>query len=350
MNITKRVKDLLGQTDNPGLLPDSFDPRDIWLDEILGGEVTLPKKFKIEGLNYQKQFSYPFCASFATTTMVEYQYKKLGKDLAFSQPHLFFRGGGSPTGSSFRGNLEVARQEGKGLISENEMPLPKGERSANWFQELHDQAMRIPFKDAKRILGYARVQPDAEKLKAALTSYGPILIGVYAGGDYYHGHSLRSKPTDNHAILLAGWDERDWITFDSLAWVERYQGYGTIGLQYALNSAYAVIEMPSNAKETVEKARSEPYAEALDHYGKPRNLEAEQRFAIAMLDEFRRFNNQSVLDAAGRFWFALINAGVYGGYSLSYTKYGIWQPGDLINFVYAWRRTGEFIFDLNKVR
>lgn len=336
-----------------GFIQDTFDPRDIWLDEVLGGdEVTLPPAYTIEGLPYEPQGGYPFCASFASTTMLEYLYNRDGMGRAFSQPHLFFHAGGSKVGSTFRSNLNVAKDLLKGVIpySKFPMPNPKIGKPEGWFETMSAKAFATPFNEALQLTGYARVISDQEHLKQAIMAHGPILVGVSTKGGYYQGNAKRVSPTDNHAVLLVGWTPTQWQIFDSLWWVEKKGGYGTLDASYTFNSAYAITELPKNVKAKVEKVRSAPFEDALNHYGKPGDHEAEVRFANKMLDEFKRFNNQSVLDAAGRFWTVLINAGVYGGYSLSYTKYGMWQPGDLINFVYHWRRTGGYLFDLNQLR
>jgi len=334
----------------PGLLSDSFDPRDIWLDEILAGETISPEKFIIEELPYERQFGFPFCVSFATTTLIEYHYKKQGDVRAFSQPHLFFSAGGTTAGSTFRGNLYTAKE--RGVIPYTEMPMPKPDFIflEDWFGNLKDQVARIGFKDSATITGFAHVQPNPEVLKAALLTSGPILVGVSTKGDYYKGNAKRASSIDNHAVLLVGWNEKSWIIFDSLGWAERTKGYVTLDLAYTFNTGYVVTELPKKWQKEVEAVRSEPFAHALNHYGKPRDYGAEVKFAGEMLTAFEKFNNKSVLDAAGRFWAVLINAGVYGGYNLSYYKWGMWQPGDIINDVYNWRRTGEHIFDFNKPR
>lgn len=331
----------------PGLIADTFDNRDIWADEILAGETTIPKRFRVEELPYDRQFSYPFCVAMAVTTLAEYRYKRAGLSIEFSEPHLFYNSDGTKTGSGFRANLETARVNG--LIEKSKMPINVN-RPKNWYEEQQAEAKRIPFTNAKKIEGYVRVQPDAEKMKSVMIEKGPLLIGVKADNNYYSGRGTRTGGVDNHAILLTGWDENSWHIFDSLSWVSGGKGYGTLSFNYALNTSYAITELPSDWKEVVAEVRNEPFANALNHYGKRRDLEAEQLFAALMLQEFKKFNNQSVLDAAGRFWTVLISAGVYGGYNLSYTKWGRWMAGDLINFVYHWRRTGQYIFDLNEVR
>jgi len=98
----------------------------------------------------------------------------------------------------------------------------------------------------------------------------------------------------------------------------------------------------------VEDERAEGFEHCLNHYGKPRDFALEQKVAAKLVKEFQKFKNQSVWEAAGKFWNVYTNAVAYGGYSISY---GItWMPGDVINDCYHWRRTGEHIFDFNKLR
>lgn len=330
-----------------GLSRDSFDQRDVWLDEIVAGDVSLPPRFRIEGMRYERQYSWPLCASFATTSAIEFHFKKRGQDKQFSQPHLFVHAGGGLTGSGFRANLEVARTSG--LIPYERMPLDSN-RPPNWLEKIRAEARAIPFDNAEKIEGYARVQPTIEHLKRALMTSGPAIIGVRADASYYKGGSKRSGPVDNHAVVLTGWDERNFTILDSLSWVQNTGGEGTIALDYGIQSAHVITKLPSDWKEVVEEVRSEPFANALNHYGKRRNLEAEQLAAATLLTELKKFNNQSVLDAAGRFWNVATNMIVYGGYSISYTKWGRWMPGDIINMLYAYRRTGKLIFDPNRER
>ena len=347
----KRDMPIFAKEETPGLIPDSFDPKDAWADEVLGeSELLIPPTYTIEGLTYEPQGSYPFCVSFACTTLLEYLYGKEGKVFGLSQQHLFFNAGGSKTGSGFRANLDILKN--KGAIPYSKLPMPPTDvgRGSGWYERLKPTALATPFEDVHTLAGYVRVMSTEESLKRSIMEYGPIIVGVNAGGDYYNGDAVRTKKEDNHCVLLVGWTPTQWKIFDSLFWVKKEGGYGTLSRAYTFNSAYIVTELPKNWKKKVEKARSEGFENALNHYGKQRNFEAEQRVATELLNEFKKFNNQSVLDAAGRFWTVLVNAAVYGGYSISYRKFGIWQPGDLINFVYHWRRTGQYLFDLNQVR
>lgn len=319
-----------------GFVPDSFDERDIWEDEVLGsGDIEdVPPSYNVENLVYDQQGKFPFCVSFACSTLLEHLYNKDGMSRAFSQPHLFFHAGGTSRGSGFRANLQILKN--KGAIPYSQMPMP-GVKADDWEEALRKEAIAKPFNEAQTLKGYVKVTPTAEHLKKAVMAYGPLLVGVQAKGDYYSGSAKRSSGEDNHAVLLAGWTPRQWVIFDSLRWVEKKGGYGTLDAEYKFNTAYAVTELPKNFVAKVEKVRSKPFEDALNHFGKVRNLEAEQRNAVKLLDAFKRFNNKSVLDAAGRFWTVYTNCLTYGDYTVT----------DLVNDTYNWRRTGQHIFDLN---
>lgn len=351
---------------NFGLAQQPFDPRDYWLEEVLGSsDIQIPKSYRVTGLTYEAQYSYPYCVSFACTSLIEWKYKqeKDGGTYAFSQPHLFYHAGGSKVGSTFRGNLNVAKGEDKGLVPYGKFPMPDPRYTApsDWYETTRVKALATPFDDATKITGYAKVYSwDIEATKRAILEHGPLMIGVYAGGkDYYSNpYHVRSTDHDNHCVLLAGWTEDGrWILFDSLGYVSAPKdwggeslppGYRTVSPDYKIKSAYAVIELPKDVKKKVEEVRSDGYDHALNHYGMTRNFEAEQRNAVDMLDAFKKFKNQSVLEAAGKFWTVLVNAVTYGGYNFEYTKWGRWYAGDVINSVYNWRRTGQHIFDFNK--
>ena len=340
---------------NTGFIQDSFDPNDVFLDEVLSGEpVPLPPSYVIEGLPYEPQGDYPFCVSFAVSTMLEWHYNRLLKSIpdkrSFSQPHLFIRSGGSRVGSTFRNNLNIAKDEGCIPYTSFPMPSLKYGSPDSWLEDMQRAVKAFVTKDVSKLAGYARVTSSPESLKAAVIQHGPILVGVAANREYSNGNAKRTKTEDNHAILLVGWTPTHWIIFDSLYWVRNTAGYGKLNIAYTFNSAYVVTELPEGWKEIRDEVRTEPFQNALNHYGLRRNFEEEQRTAVKLLDELKAFKNQSVLDAAGRFWSVLINAATYGGYSISYRKFGLWQPGDLINFLYQYRRTGEFIFDLDKPR
>lgn len=334
-----------------GFIANPFDPRDVFEDELGGVVATepLPERYRTEGLTFEPQGAWPLCVSMSVTKMVE-QYLKTKQHIVWdlSQPHLFFNAGGSLFGSNFRANLEIAKN--KGLITHASFPMPTDLYDLSDFDQMKDRAREpYTFHDAKKILGYVRVNPDTESLKRAVMKYGAVMVGVYAGGGYWNPNTKRQGDTDNHATLLVGWDKDSWILFDSLQPRGDFDGYHKVSKEYTFWSAYAVTELPENWREIRDEAREAPPNNA-NRYGKPRDYQAEVEFAAKMVVEFKKFNNQSVFEAAGRFWELYCRAGVYGGYNLSYFKWGMWKPGDLVNDCYHWRRTGEHIFDFDKTR
>lgn len=320
-----------------GYIPNDLDPRDVWLDEIYAGtEDPLPELYRIEGLPYKDQGLYPYCGSMSSITAAQYEYKQLGKDVEFSQSKLFYEAGGTPEGTSIRSNLDVLVNNG--AIPYKDLPLPPNvyDRKDDWYSVNKKTALNMPFRDAKKINGYAMVICTEEKLKRAIMKYGCLLVPVAAYGAYFaEGASKRVNWDDNHLVALKGWEKGKWLIHDSLAWKTKGDRWLDISYQFAV--AYCLLDLPEDWREKRDEVRETLAPNALEHYGQKRSLAKEIEVANKLLEELKAFNNQSVLEAAGRFWGVLTNAIAYGGYSYR----------DCINDVYNWRRTGEHIFDFN---
>lgn len=341
---------------NSGFIPDKFDHRDIWEEELLSGNEELndniPSEYRVEGLKFEYQGIWPFCSAFAVSSLVEWKLLHEKQIVhAYSQPHLFFQSDGGKNGSTFRGNLETARKNG--CISYGVFPMPDDLYDLASFESLRIKALQTPFGEAQKIGGYVRVRDEEYALKRSILTYGPLLVGVAAFGGYWRDLTPR-RGKDNHAVLLSGWDKDGWIIFDSLTQKTNFDGYHRIAKNYSFPSAYAVVELQSNWKEAVEEVRKEAVREydfALNHYGKPRDFQLEVAAAEELKTELSKFNNQSVWEAAGKFWTVLVNARCYADYNISYQKWGIWHSGDLINFLFAWRRDPNNVpFNLNRPR
>jgi hypothetical protein len=169
----------------------------------------------------------------------------------------------------------------------------------------------------------------------------PLLITIGLGSGFNNrGESTvieqPSSYSSYHALLLIGYDiQGNWQVFDSLgvAWY-------WISKDYELLSVTSLTELPIDWKVVQETAQKEEFGVALNHYGKARVLQLEVASANAMMTAFTKSKNQSVFEAAGRFWTVYINAVAYGKYSVT----------DIINDCYNWRRTGKHSFNLNTVR
>ncbi len=323
-----------------GYIADSFDPRDVWEDELFAGEVEIPDEYKVEGLTYQRQGAYPYCVSFATSTLAEWKYKQLhGHEFSFSQPHLFYTAGGNEQGSSARQNLNVMRDIGG--INYELFPMPENlvKKPSDWLEQGRKKAKGIATGGAKKIPGFMRVIASERLLKKAILQHGPLIVGVWVSKSdgYYTGDGKRHKDDDNHVILLAGWTKTHWVIFDSLSWVESNKGYGTLSNEYTFRFAYAMEALPENWKQLRDEARKAPQG-ALEHYGQQRVWQNEKDAERAILEAFQTLANKEVFDAASRFWTIYINAVAYGGYTTT----------DVVNDCYKWRRTGLHEFDFNE--
>lgn len=345
-----------------GFIKDSFDPRDFWLDElepILGGEeVKVPDSHLVENLVFQYQDGFPHCVSYAVTSAYERFLRKVtGVVKAFSQPHLFYHSGGSPNGSWIRRTLNTVVSNG--VIPEARMTNP--ERTfPDWYEKQKAEAFSIPFADASKLKAFARVAMEKPMMQEAIFKHGPIITSLstwkrYPADpvSYWKKDFKRNRKTDNHAVLIAGCEPNHWIIFDSLNGgnyeVQDHaglpKGYHRISKDYEFYSGYVLTELPNGwntdmVKEEVEKNREAEFSVALNHYGKPRDFSRELEVANELRRQFENFKNQSVLEAAGKFWTVYVNCVAYGNYSYK----------DCVNDCYNWRRTGQHAFNLNKER
>lgn len=321
-----------------GFIPDTFDDRDLWRDEIYAGNtVTFAKAYRTEGVSFKEQFQNPICGAMAIVTAAQQKYKELnGKEYEFSQPHLFYNAGGTPQGSSIRPLLNVATKQG--LIPYKDFPIKND--TTTFFKDRYEierrTALNMPFRDAKKINGYAKVICNEAHLKEAIIADGGVAVPVAAYGAYFSDTaSKRVSGNDNHLVYLKGWDEGKWLIHDSLAW--KTNGDRWLDGSYQFASAYSVLDLPADWREVRDAVRAELAPNALNHYGQNRSLEREIAVANELLQQLKAFKNQSVLEAAGRWWLILVSSICYGGYSYR----------DCINSLYAYRRTGQHIFDFD---
>ena len=317
---------------NSGYIPDSLDTRDLWRDEIFAGTTELPEEYEVPDLKFRYQQSWPFCVAMACSRIAEKKYKEIGIDCDLSEAKTFFEAGGTEQGSSIRAVLDVLVK--KGAVDYLKMPIPP--YIPNALESLRKTALDVPFGDSKKVKGYVRVAPNEAQIKQAILEDGGVIVPVAAFGSYFAGGSKRTRKDDNHVILVKGWSKTQWILHDSLFSLSN--GRNTVDISYQFQSVYSLADLPENWREIRDTVRAEGNKDVLNHYGQRRSLEREIEVANELLQQLKAFNNQSVLDAAGKFWPVLTNAIAYGGYSYR----------DCINSLYNWRRTGQHIFDFNQ--
>lgn len=324
-----------------GYLPNPHDPRDVWEDELLAGEQPqLPSSFLTKNIPFEPQGIYPFCVAFASGKLLQENVKKVGgPQMFFSKVFQFFRSNGQRWGSTFRDNLNTIVDIG--MILWSDLPMPEKIWALDDYDSLKQKADSLNPETTQKAPGYVRINPNPEDMKRAIFQYGAVLTGVSGSGAYWQDGSKREPGAQiNHAVILVGWREDGcWAVHDSLEPHENFDGYHYIAPDYEFESVYALRPLPSNWRQIRDEARQAPPTNA-NYYGKKRDLKLEQSFASQMLVAFQRFNNQSVLDAAGRFWEMYIRAGVYGDYSMT----------DLVNDCYNWRRTNKHIFNFDQLR
>lgn len=338
-----------------GFIQNPFDPRDVYEDEVLSGEVArLPLKFKTEGLAFEAQGSWPFCVSFCVTKMMEEALKRKsgGVVWSLSQPQLFFHSGGSRTGSFFRANLETARTSGSVTYATLPMPLDIWDDSG--FDQFRNVALDIPSDADKKITGYVRVNADRDSIKKAIMNYGMVMVGAVASGGYWKDRAVRpAGRDDDHATLLVGWDVDDaWFAFDSLQPNRDFNGYHTFHKDYEFRSVYAVTEIPSDWREMRDAARTPPPGNA-QRYGKPRNFQLEADNGYRILNALKHFLPGRMVDRAGRYWSTLINGATYGDYTIQVPHKLIpfrAVPGDIVRDVETEFLTGKHLFNFDLMR
>lgn len=340
---------------NTGFIP-SHDYRDAHKDLIMGAET--PVKLKAtdfsDSLVKAFQYSKPFCTSYSVAKYISYRMLKDSGDVVdLSEDGLARLSGTSVLGNTFQSVFGTAF--GSGVWLQPDFPnfgITVGSVS-EWNKLMKVPEEKLALLKSFKEHGYWRINTDAATLAQELQTK-PLIFSFGIGETFNTEKEIVEPPKTVkvlHASVLAGWHPvKGYKVHDSLMrppWSGEYY----LAPEYEILSAYEITKaIPANWKDLQEQAQKNEFQFCLDHYGMRRDIEKEQLVAGQMVKAFRAFNNESVWQAAGKFWTVYINAIVYGGYNLEYTKFFKWQPGDIINDCYNWRRTGRHLFNFNLLR
>ena len=343
--------DFFNKKHPPGVLLGPVDIRLANYDLIFAiGRTDVPaqsKDWRPYLPKFRDQSWFPFCVSFAHRALAATFEKSQGRDVEISPINLFFKAEGMTLGSYVWKNAHVGVRDG--FILEKDKPLldPQMYSYKDW-RDINDYALANISKEAEqeaekyKIKSYQWVNPRDDIAMIDAMNHSPLVV-VIRLGDTYNEKIVTppNKKGSYHAVLMSYMDQHGQkYIFDSLRHRKDFDGERILHPDYHIVSAYSYRDMPDDWAEKQEENKVKDFEVCLQHYGKKRDLSKEQGTAKEMVVKFKAFQNDSVWEAAGRFWTVYINAITYGKYT--YT--------DVINDCYNWRRTGEHIFDFNKKR
>lgn len=335
----------------PNKLP--IDPRDAWKDLIMAGEINETKDVD-HSSKLRKEFQgyKPFCVSYSSAKVFDaIENKDSSQDALALMTNT--QEWGNYTNAVF---IWMAEQ---GLVKQSDFPdisletwntiKGLGNNIKNEVpQNIYDKLIK-PKK-----LGWMRLDTSKTILSSEVQTK-PLIVIMPIGESFYTKNDVIEPPKQQyllHQTVLAGIKHgKGYKIHDSLRG-PLADGEYYLDWNYPILSAYELTaSMPFDWKEKQQASLDKEFGFCLNHYDLPRDLSKEQFIAGEMVRAFRAFKNESVWQAAGKFWTVYVNAITYGGYSLEYYRLGMkWTAGDVINDCYQWRRTGKHIFDFNKLR
>ena len=337
----------LAKSNNTGLLLD--DPTTIATlprHELFGSARKLgggPSKdwgplcppFRYQGSSY-------FCVGYSATSVASILEKQeTGHTVVFSPWELFYRAGGSQMGAYISRAAECMKSS---VVLETDKPSPdvRSWGYAMWNQ-LRTQSTASPEALTKgknyAIKGYASVKTDRQSLKDALQD-SPLVVAIALGSGYWVDPAPIPRGINAyHAVVLTKVDDDGTLTiFDSLTYKQGFDGFHRLSPGYPILSAYSYINLPDSWRDQQAAVVQNDNAVALGHFGKPRDLAAEQKASAALTAAINA--NPTVGAAVGRDYLIYVNCVAYGGFSVQ----------DVLNSLTSERRGGPKLFNFNEVR
>lgn len=313
-----------------------FDYRDAYKDLIVGSSESEVKDIDWSPkLTKAYQNWKPFCVYYSLLKKIMF---KLGNGDNFSEDGAAIKCGVGKNGTTWNNALSGIKDFGVWL--QNDFPnYPSTLTWDDWDSMFrYDKSIDNKLRKFSK-LGYWHITPRLDIIKREVQD-DPMVVVIGLGKSFGTNSDLVEPPTKitaYHSTVLAGWKEsKGYKIDDSLPKGEYY-----LTPDYPIIAALKITDvMPDNWKEIQSENQKKEFNNCLNHYGKPRNIIAEQVVAGKMVEEFKKFKNESVWQAAGRFWTVYINAIVYGGYTYL----------DVINSTYLWRRTNNHAFNFNEIK
>lgn len=250
MNIIDYLKKLFGRKEetrleNPGLIDDIKDYRDVPMSAVSKELVDLPESYQTPyKLTIKNQGSTPHCVGFACSSMKDEKERREQNFIDFDG-HWIYReakkidGIPNTDGTYFRTGLKVLQKIGA-------KPLDSDEDISKF-----------------RIGAYISLPCDEKSLKQALIEFGTILIGFRWSWNGWRTAYIRkpkgSEKVCGHAVVMTGWN-KDYLIFQN-SWGEKWgdKGYGYFNKNCMPYTAWAILsDFPSNWKELLGKDKPKP--------------------------------------------------------------------------------------------
>lgn len=291
---------------------------------------------------FRNQGNSMWCTAFAGVNIGSAINKKeTGEEVTFSPFELFYRTGGSRFGNTLVNAAAGMRQ---GFVLEEDKPTPKpdswSEAAHQYYKSLASASPEALIRGKKYAVRSFAVVPTTPAMLRRALSISPLLLAIGIGSDYWQTPApRRTQYGAYHANVLTNIDTQgNYEIFESLSGRGGFDGHHKLDNDYEILYALSFVDLPNNWFETQEKAKRKPFENALNHYGKPRNMSAEQ-MAAQDFSIFIRLH-PSLTSLAGKYWTVIVNALAYGGYTVT----------DILNSLTNERRTGKAIFNLDEMR
>jgi len=330
---------------------DRIDANLAQYDLIFGaGEAVVPKDWSGDMPAFRNQGAKPFCGGYSLSNAKYALDHNQNGNKSYNPDWIFYAGGGIQQGSCMPDLMSIVRYQGMVLDEDKPVLNPAKFDYSQWDKQRADtlnvsvvakERMKIAKIDSFSIL-YPQFFADA-------LQHSPVILLVEFFQTYYEGLSTNyvkapakgSKVLSRHFVTLEKFlDNGDFQVMDSITNKAGFDGHRIFNKDYPVVCGYSMRDLPLEWNDIMANQRRTEFWNCLAHYNLPRRFEDEVKVGYQMVVEFKKFKNDSVFNAASRFWTILINMVTYGGYS--YT--------DCINFIYAWRRTGKYIFNVNNLR